>query len=117
MADEIIRYIKKIQLTDGSVYYIYDSGAARSTDLDNYLPKNGGTITGNLSVDQKIIANNLAILTIEEIAEAYEIDNVLTQASNGDIKKRDTDYLLKDIGGCSYSMDDSSGILSLKLGK
>ena len=57
------------------------------------------------------------LTTYEEIAEAYEIDNVLTQASNGDIKKRDTDYLLKDIGGCSYSMDDSSGILSLKLGK
>ena len=54
-------YIKKVQLSNGEVYHIYDATAARITDLDNYLPLDGGTITGNLEVDQKIITNNLQL--------------------------------------------------------
>lgn len=115
MSREIF-YIKKIQLSDGKVYYIYDDTAARITDLDNYLPINGGEITGNLQVDQEIIANNLSILAIEYVEEEHEITNVLVE-ENGVIKKRSTDFLLKDIGGTSYSVDQTEGTLILKRGK
>ena len=116
MAKEIL-YIKKVQLSNGEIYYIYDSGAARLSDLDHYVPNDGGTITGNLQVDQKIITNDLAVLAVEFLAEEYEIDNVLVLDSNGDVKKRSTDYLLKDIGGTSCSVNESNGTLILKRGK
>ena len=109
------KYIKKIKLDNGDVYYLYDTGAPRASDLNNYLPLTGGTITGNLSVDQKITAGTLKVVSIEFITETPT--NVLVQDANGNIKKRSTDDLLNDIGGISYSMDDSTGTLSLKFGK
>ena len=109
------KYIKKIKLSDGSVYYVYDINAPRKTDLDNYLPKTGGTITGNLTVDQKLAAGSLQIESIE--FQSTTTDNVLIQSADGTIKKRSADKLLEDIGGCSYTMDDSSGVISFKIGK
>lgn len=113
MADE--KYIKKIKLDDGSVYYVCDVNAPRISDLDNYLPIAGGTITGNLTVDQKIQAGSLKVVSIEY--QSTTTDNVLIQAADGTIKKRSTDNLLEDIGGCSYSMDAATGTLSLKIGR
>ena len=49
MANEI-KYITKVQLSDGSVYVLKDSNALKTS---------GGTITGDLEVDGKIEANNL----------------------------------------------------------
>lgn len=109
------KYIKKIKLSDGSVYYVYDVNAPRKTDLDNYLPKAGGTITGNLDVDEKIRANKLQIDSVEY--QSATTDNVIIQAADGTIKKRSSDKLLGDIGGCSFSMDASTGVLSFKIGK
>ena len=44
--------------------------------------------------------------------------NVLVlDEETGQVKKRSTNNLLKDIGGVSYSIDEASGTLSLKLGK
>ena len=109
------KFIKKIKLTDGSTYFIYDAGAPRKADLNNYLPLSGGTITGNLEVDKLIHAGKLQIDTIEY--QSTSTDNVLIQAADGTIKKRSTDNLLADIGGFSCSMDSESGTLSFKLGK
>lgn len=109
------KYIKKITLTDGSVYYLFDAGAPRKADLDNYLPLDGGTITGNLQVDELIRANKLQVDTIEY--QSTITDNVLIQSADGTIKKRSTDNLLADIGGFSCSMDSETGTLSFKLGK
>ena len=109
-------YIKKVQLSNGEVYHIYDAGAARITDLEGYMPLDGGEITGNLQVDQEIITNNLSILALEYVEEEHEITNVLVE-EDGEIKKRSTDLLLKDIGGTSYSVDQSEGTLILKRGK
>ena len=36
---------------------------------------------------------------------------------DGEIKKRSTDHLLKDIGGYSVDFDGTNGTLELKLGK
>lgn len=107
MADEV-KYISKIILSDGSVYYIKDSNA---------LPKTGGTITGNVEVDGYIQSNKLFILSVETMN--YKPTNVLVQDDNTkEIKKRSTDVLLEDIGGYSCTESDlANGILTLKLGK
>ena len=104
--------IKKIKLSDGSVYSIFDEGALR---LD---PESNKLLTGNQVVDNVIIEGNLSILEIDDVPLDATIDNVLVQdATTGQIKKRSTDKLLEDIGGISYSIDNTSGTLSFKLGK
>ena len=104
--------IKKIKLSDGSVYSIFDEGALR---LD---PKSNKLLTGNQVVDNVIIEGNLSILEIDDVPLDAAIDNVLVQdATTGQVKKRSTDKLLEDIGGISYSIDNTSGTLSFKLGK
>lgn len=104
--------IKKIKLSDGSVYSIFDEGALR---LD---PESNKLLTGNQVVDNVIIAGNLSILEIDDVPLDATIDNVLVQdATTGQVKKRSTDKLLEDIGGISYSIDNTSGTLSFKLGK
>lgn len=109
------KFIKKIKLTDGSVYYLYDANAPRISDLENYLPLTGGTVTGNLKVDEQIHAGTLKVDTITY--QSTTTDNVLIQAADGTIKKRSADNLLEDIGGCSYSMNGTTGTLSFKIGK
>ena len=104
--------IKKIKLSDGSVYSIFDEGALR---LD---PESNKLLTGNQVVDNVIIEGNLSILEIDDVPLDAAIDNVLVQdAITGQVKKRSTDKLLEDIGGISYSIDNTSGTLSFKLGK
>ena len=104
--------IKKIKLSDGSVYSIFDEGALR---LD---PESNKLLTGNQIVDNVIIEGNLSILEIDDVPLDAAIDNVLVQdATTGQVKKRSTDKLLEDIGGISYSIDNTSGTLSFKLGK
>ena len=104
--------IKKIKLSDGSVYSIFDEGALRVDPESNKL------LTGNQVVDNVIIEGNLSILEIDDVPLDAAIDNVLVQdATTGQIKKRSTDKLLEDIGGISYSIDNTSGTLSFKLGR
>ena len=104
--------IKKIKLSDGSVYSIFDEGALR---LD---PESNKLLTGNQVVDNVIIEGNLSILEIDDVPLDAAIDNVLVQdATTGQIKKRSTDKLLEDIGGISYSIDNTSGTRSFKLGR
>lgn len=101
--------IRKITLVDGSVYSIFDEGAIRQN-------AQGVLITGNDIVDEAILQGHLYITQIDDMDVA--VDNVLTQnASTGEIMKRDADKLLEDIGGASYNMNDSTGTLSLKIGK
>ena len=57
-------------------------------------------------------------MEIDDVPLDAAIDNVLVQdATTGQIKKRSTDKLLEDIGGISYSIDNTSGTLSFKLGR
>lgn len=108
MPEEVGR-IRKITLVDGSVYSIFDEGAIRQN-------AQGVLVTGNAIVDEAILQGHLYITQIDDINVAVE--NVLTQdSSTGEIKKRDADKLLEDIGGASYNMDAANGVLSLKIGK
>lgn len=101
--------IRRIELTNGDVYTIFDEGAIRQN-------AQGVLVTGNDIVDDAILNGHFYIRSIDYINVA--VDNVLTQdSSTGEIKKRDADKLLEDIGGASYNMNDATGTLSLKIGK
>jgi len=109
--------IKKIKLSNGDVYSIFDNSALR-------LNEKGILVTGNTVVDQVILNGNLRIAEVDDIPVADSIDNVMVAYNVGtseepvyQVKKRTTDKLLEDIGGISYSMDASTGTLSLKFGR
>lgn len=103
------KIIKKVKLSDGSVYSFFDNGALR-------LNENNILITGNDVVDQVIIQKNLTIIEIDDVPIEQTIDNVLVQdKTTGRIMKRSTDQLLADIGGISCSVEGS--IFSVKIGK
>lgn len=105
MADNL--RIKKIKLSNGSVYSIFDEGSL-------HLNENNVLITGNSIVDEAILDGHLYITEIDDIPVNQSIDNVLVQdPTTGEIKKRTTNKLLEDIGGISYSMNDTNGVLSL----
>lgn len=104
--------IKKIKLSDGSVYSIFDEGALRLDQNTNKL------ITGNTIVDKILLDGDLFISEIDDVPIEQAINNVLVQDSaTGQIKKRSTDKLLEDIGGISYKIDNDTGTLSFKFGK
>lgn len=102
--------IKKIKLSDGSVYSIFDEGALR-------LNSEGKLITGNQVVDA-LILDGLYITEVDDIPLDENIDNVVTMVQENGywvLKRRSTDLLLKDIKGTSHEVNGS--VLSLKLGK
>lgn len=102
--------IKKIKLSDGSVYSIFDEGALR-------LNGEGKLITGNQVVDA-LILDGLYITEVDDIPLDENINNVVTMVQENGywvLKRRSTDLLLKDINGTSHEVNGS--VLSLKLGK
>ena len=103
--------IKKIKLSDGSVYSIFDEGALR-------LNREGKLITGNKSIDQLILECDLYIDEIDDVPVDNGITNVVTMVQENGywvMKRRSTDYLLKDIGGTSSEVEGNT--LTLKIGK
>ena len=102
--------IKKIKLSNGSVYSIFDEGALR---LDN----EGRLITGNEIVDT-LILKGFYITEVNDVPVNDSINNVVTMVQeNGQwvMKRRSTEVLLKDIGGTSHTINGD--ILILKIGK
>ena len=103
------KVIKKVKLSDGSVYAFFDNGALR-------LNENNILVTGDEVVDQVIIQKNLIIIEIDNVPVEQVIDNVLVQdKTTGRIMKRSTDQLLADIGGISCEVENST--FSVKIGK
>lgn len=109
--------IRTIRLSDGQVYSVFDPLALR-------LDANGNLITGNAVVDNVILNGHLKITEIDSVPVNTSIDNVLVAYNVGtsqdpvyEIKKRDTDQLLEDIGGYSCAVNTSTNTLSLQLGK
>ena len=103
------KIIKKVKLSDGSVYAFFDNGALR-------LNENNILVTGDEVVDQVIIQKNLIIIEIDNVPVEQAIDNVLVQdKTTGRIMKRSTAQLLADIGGISCEVENST--FSVKIGK
>ena len=103
------KIIKKVKLSDGSVYAFFDNGALR-------LNENNILVTGDEVVDQVIIQKNLIIIEIDNVPVEQAIDNVLVQdKTTGRIMKRSIDQLLADIGGISCEVENST--FSIKIGK
>ena len=103
------KIIKKVKLSDGSIYAFFDNGALR-------LNENNILVTGDEVVDQVIIQKNLIIIEIDNVPVEQAIDNVLVQdKTTGRIMKRSTDQLLADIGGISCEVENST--FSVKIGK
>ena len=75
--------IKKIKLSDGTIYSIFDEGALR-------LNEDGKLITGNIILDNIIINSGLGIIAVDDKPVNETIDNVLIQDTNDNnkIKKR-----------------------------
>lgn len=109
MPEELL--VKKLKLSDGQYYTIFDNGALR-------LDANGNLITGNDYVDEMIINGHLYITEIDEVpvGEAIEYVLVYDPATHG-FKKRSIEHLLEDAGGASAFALSNQGALSLKIGK
>ena len=107
--------IKKIKLSNGKIYSIYDEGALR-------LSPENKLITGNSIVDKLILEGHLYIVEIDDQPITQDINNLLTAVYNEDtnqyeFKKRNINKVLEDIGGISANYDASLETLILKIGK
>lgn len=103
------KVIKKVKLSDGSIYAFFDTGALR-------LNENNVLVTGSTVVDRVIIQKGLTIVEIDNVPIEQVIDNVLVQdRTTGRIMKRSTDQLLADIGGVSCEVENST--FAVKIGK
>lgn len=100
--------IKKIKLSNGQIYSIFDEGALRLNEDDVLL-------TGNEIVDKVILQGQLYITEVDDVAvDAYT--SVLVKGADGLVASAPKDRLLSDIGGVSAFVENS-GVLSLKIGK
>lgn len=106
--------IKKIKLSDGTVYNIVDAGALK-------VDEQGRILTPNATLNQIIISKHLEIVEIDGVPIEQDIDTLLTLKYNTitgayTVKKRDTKYILEDIGG-QVQVDSDKNILELKVGR
>ena len=109
MADNV--KITKLKLSDGNIYSFFDKDALHF-DIDS-----GKLLVGDTFIDNVLIQNNLFILEIDDV-DVNEYTKILVQNdATGEIAKRDKNKMLEDIGGCSYNLDEQTGVLSLKIGK
>ena len=99
--------IRKVKLSDGSIYSFFDEGAFR-------LNENNILITGNNLVDEVILQGSLYITEIDDVPIEHSIENVLVQnTSNGLIQKRSVNKLLEDIGGISCKVDGTTAVFKV----
>ena len=107
--------ISKVKLSDGKIYSFFDNNAIHIDEKINEL------VVGNATIDDLIINRHLSIVEIDDMSIEEFLDThsyILTYNElSQEIKKRPTENLLKDIGGYSAKVDDTTGVLSLKLGK
>ena len=106
MADVISGNIKKIKLSNGNIYSIFDQGALR---LD---PTSKVILTGVDPVDEAILQGHLSITEIDDIPLVDFDYKVLVQDSNGEIKKRELRQVLAELGFVT-GWKEENGILSL----
>lgn len=89
---EVGNIIKKIKLSNGNIYSIFDQGALRLDPTTNKI------ITGVGIVDEAILDGHLSITEIDDVPLADVQYPVLVQAANGEIKQQDIRQVLKNLG-------------------
>ena len=113
-------YIKKIKLTNGDIKYLRDEEAVHSSELesilDDYLPKSGGDITGDVNITGDVsITGGLTLPDITE--KTTTISNVLTKDSDDSVKYHSTDNFLQEIGGIGKVSVDNNNTVIYTVGK
>lgn len=101
--------IRKIKLSNGQVYSIFDAGGIHIDPASHKL------VSGNPVLDTIILDNDSLVISEiddEEIEAQYVVYNPIT----GELNYRSKDKVLKDIGGTAYEMGED-GVLKLKVGK
>ena len=107
--------IKKIKLTDGNIYSIFDEGALR-------LNENGVVLTGSTPVDTIILQNHLAIDMIDGVALSELNPDVMFIVKETDsegnehniVKKASLSRAREILGIVDYRFAQSSGTLYLE---
>ena len=107
MADVISGNIKKIKLSDGHIYSIFDQGALRLDPTTNKI------ITGVGPVDEAILDGHLSITEIDDVPLAQVQYKVLVQGANGEVKQEDLRYVLAKLGLVNGWEVDNNGTLEL----
>lgn len=107
------RKIRKIKLSDGFTYTVYDANACR---ID---PATGKLLTGDAVIDEIILTKHLSIEKIDDMD--VPTDNVLVAVNKGttqepeyEIKKREVSKLYEDMNGMECTIED--GILTFTRG-
>lgn len=74
---------------------------------EDYLSKQGGTVTGDITVDGSVIASNLTASALKLIGGVTNVEQnyVLVTDTDGNTYKRAMNKLLDDIGGSTILVD------------
>ncbi len=98
--------IRKIKLSDGLTYTVYDANACR-------VDSTGRLLTGDDVIDEIIITKHLSIVQIDDME--VPTDNVLVAVEVGtgqnaryEIKKRDTSSLYEDMNGMECTVENGT---------
>lgn len=107
MAEE--RKVTKVKLSDGRIYRCFDKDAIRYNEQ-------GILVVGDTIIDNLVINQGLKIIEINDVP-ADQYTEVVVRDGSKRLRVRPKDEFLEDIGGCSYNMNSTTGVLSLKIGK
>lgn len=108
--------IKKIKLSNGNVYSIFDEGALRLIDYKDPTTQVVRKVigTGNSVVDQVIIEQQLTIAEIDDIdISKYDGKVIARDKDTGILHEVSLRKLLNDLGVITASVDED-GTLSLE---
>lgn len=97
--------IKKIKLSNGAIYSIFDEGALR-------LNANNEICTGNAAVDEAIFTGHLSIKEIDDVPLAQSNEIVISVNADGTIIKQNIRQVLRDLG--CITAEVANEILSLE---
>lgn len=104
--------IKKIKLTDGSVYAIFDEGALRLSD-----PSSEGRVlllANNPVIDNIILQGSLEIDEVDDVpVSELNPEVVFRDPTTGKLLKLDLNGAKQRLGILHYSLEQTSGVLRL----
>lgn len=102
--------VTKVKLSNGQIYRFYDKDGLHYDEKINRL------LVGDAIIDNLVVKQGLIILEIDDIP-ANQYTEVVVRDGMKRLRVRPKDEFLEDIGGCSYKMNEETGVLSLKIGK